>query len=101
MVSPTIPSAHSEYLEGMLRFPITVNNNGETINCAMVAGLVGTAVSDSGVRNSFLDAGKQDEVRPVTGWLMFTLKKGVTRAHEAGGFSADFPSCNITLSWQE
>jgi hypothetical protein len=40
---------------------------------AMLAGLFGTAVGNSGV-----DSGVQDQLSPVAGWFIFTLQKGRT-----------------------
>jgi hypothetical protein len=39
----------------------------------MLAGVVGTSVTNSGV-----DEGLQDQVSPVVGWWMYTVQKGKT-----------------------
>jgi hypothetical protein len=64
--SSDVPAAHSEV-------PVELNDNGEIFDTAMLAGLVGMTAGDSGV-----NGGKSDELSPVVGWWMFTVKKGRT-----------------------
>jgi hypothetical protein len=59
----SIPYGHAEV-------PVKLNDNGVEYDGAMLAGLVGTAVSDSGV-----NAGMKDQLSPVVGWWMYTLQK--------------------------
>jgi hypothetical protein len=69
--SNDIPMAVSEV-------PVKLNDNGEELETTMLAGLVGTAVGDSGVTDG-RSTGKQDQLNPVVGWWMFTLKKDVVQ----------------------
>ncbi|KAJ7621048.1 hypothetical protein FB45DRAFT_1062089 [Roridomyces roridus] len=60
---------------------------GVTLECAMVAGNIGTRVSSSGDR-SLSASGTNDTVQPVAGWWMFTCvdeKEQQERALEARG----------------
>ncbi|KAJ7224975.1 hypothetical protein B0H12DRAFT_1240757 [Mycena haematopus] len=56
---------------GYATVDVTLDDNNKIFSCAMVAGMVGTQVSSSG--DTTLSAnGKDDTVRPVAGWWMFT-----------------------------
>ncbi|KAF8191866.1 hypothetical protein K438DRAFT_2018101 [Mycena galopus ATCC 62051] len=52
---------------------VTLDDNGTLFDCEMIAGSVGTRVSSSGDTSLSVD-GKDDTVRPVAGWWMFTKK---------------------------
>ncbi|KAJ7105180.1 hypothetical protein C8R44DRAFT_681506 [Mycena epipterygia] len=60
---------------GYAEVDVTLDDNGEMLNCVMVAGLVGTSVSSSG-DTALSETGTDDTVRPVAGWWMFTKKEG-------------------------
>jgi hypothetical protein len=53
---------------------VTLDDNGELFSCAMIAGMVGTRVSSSG-DTALSEDGRNDTVRPVAGWWMFTKKE--------------------------
>jgi len=56
---------------GYAEVDILLADNLELFDCAMIAGMVGTQVSSS--RDTVLsEDGKDDTVRPVAGWWMFT-----------------------------
>lgn len=58
-----------------------VYENGEQIDCFMMAGMVGMTVSSSGDLE-LSSSGKSDTVRPVAGWWFCTKKKNVMSAKE-------------------
>ncbi|KAJ6527118.1 hypothetical protein B0H19DRAFT_969986 [Mycena capillaripes] len=70
-----VPAAYAEV-------DVKLNDNGEMFDCIMVAGLVGTQVTASG--DLVLSAaGKDDVIRPLSGWWIFTKKENpVTRQEE-------------------
>jgi hypothetical protein len=51
--------------------PVLLRDNGEEFDARLLAGLIGTTVTDSGV-----NSGVQDQVSPVAGWFIFTVKEG-------------------------
>ncbi|KAF7346821.1 hypothetical protein MSAN_01821200 [Mycena sanguinolenta] len=59
---------------GYATVDLTLDDNNVLFDCAMVAGVVGTRVSSSG-DTTLSEDGKDDTVRPVTGWWMFAKKK--------------------------
>jgi hypothetical protein len=73
---PSIDS--NEVPMAIAEVPVKLDDNGEELETTMLAGLVGTAVGDSGVTDRG-SVGKQDQLNPVVGWWMFTLKKGVVQ----------------------
>ncbi|KAJ6527170.1 hypothetical protein B0H19DRAFT_1335249 [Mycena capillaripes] len=70
-----IPAAYAEV-------DVKLDDNGEMFDCIMVAGLVGTQVTASD--DLVLSAtGKDDVVRPLSGWWIFTKKENpVTQEEE-------------------
>ncbi|KAK7058191.1 hypothetical protein R3P38DRAFT_3304417 [Favolaschia claudopus] len=61
---------------GYAQVEITLDDNGELFPAAMIAGSVGTFVSSSGDAELCEDGmGKDDTVRPVVGWWMFTKEE--------------------------
>ncbi|KAJ6529636.1 hypothetical protein B0H19DRAFT_1274032 [Mycena capillaripes] len=55
---------------------VKLNVNGEKLDCVMIAGTVGTHVTSS--EDLMLSStGKDDVVRPVTGWWIFTKQEKV------------------------
>ncbi|KAJ6527115.1 hypothetical protein B0H19DRAFT_1041947 [Mycena capillaripes] len=77
-----IPAAYAEV-------DVKLNDNGEMFDCIMVAGLVGTQVTASD--DLVLSAtGKDDVVRPLSGWWIFTKKENpVTRQEEEAARMAE------------
>jgi hypothetical protein len=55
---------------GWTSVPVELDNNGEMINAAMVAGSVGMRILSSGTE---LESGETgiDTVQPVSGWWMY------------------------------
>ena len=60
---------------------VLLDDNGEEFDTLMVAGLIGTRVSDSG-DTSLSESGTRDTVSPVAGWWMFTKRSGLSRHQE-------------------
>ncbi|KAJ7866249.1 hypothetical protein B0H14DRAFT_2733207 [Mycena olivaceomarginata] len=56
---------------GYAKVDVTLDDNGELFSCAMIAGMVGTRVSSSD-DTTLSEDGRDDTVRPVAGWWMFT-----------------------------
>jgi hypothetical protein len=55
---------------GYAEVDVKLNDNGELFDCMMTAGMVGMKVSSSG-DGGLSSAGKDDTVRPVSGWWIF------------------------------
>ncbi|KAJ6528256.1 hypothetical protein DFH09DRAFT_1327835 [Mycena vulgaris] len=53
---------------------VKLDVNGETFDCVMVSGMVGTGVSSSG-DFKVSPTGEDDTVHPVAGWWIFTKKE--------------------------
>ncbi|KAJ6527129.1 hypothetical protein B0H19DRAFT_970045 [Mycena capillaripes] len=77
-----VPAAYAEV-------DVKLDDDGEMFDCIMVAGLVGTQVTASG--DLVLSAtGKDDVVRPLSGWWIFTKKETpVTRQEEEAARMAE------------
>ncbi|KAJ7852849.1 hypothetical protein B0H13DRAFT_2238155 [Mycena leptocephala] len=55
---------------GYAEVDVKLNDNGELFDCMMTAGMVGMKVSSSG-DGGLSSTGKDDTVRPVSGWWIF------------------------------
>ncbi|KAJ7268366.1 hypothetical protein C8J57DRAFT_995032, partial [Mycena rebaudengoi] len=55
---------------------VKLNDNGETIDCLMLAGLVGTGISSS-ADITLSASGENDTIHPVPGWWICTKKQNV------------------------
>jgi hypothetical protein len=62
-----LPTTHVEA-------PVLLRDNGVEFDARLLAGLIGTIITNSGV-----NSGVQDQVSPVAGWFIFTVKEGRTR----------------------
>ncbi|KAJ6573513.1 hypothetical protein DFH09DRAFT_1152020 [Mycena vulgaris] len=72
--SDSVPPAYAEV-------DVKLNDNGEMIDCLMLAGLVGARVSSSADR-TLSASGENDTIHPVPGWWICTKKQNVVSAWE-------------------
>jgi hypothetical protein len=60
---------------------VKLDDNGEKINCLMLAGMVGGCVSSS-ADPMLSSSGENDTIHPVPGWWICTKKQNVVSAQE-------------------
>ncbi|KAJ7732389.1 hypothetical protein B0H14DRAFT_2997699 [Mycena olivaceomarginata] len=69
-----VPPAYAEV-------DVKLNDNGETFDCFMLAGLVGTRISSS-ADCALSTTGEKDTIHPVPGWWICIKKQNVVSAQE-------------------
>jgi hypothetical protein len=69
-----VPPAYAEV-------DVKLDDNGEKIDCFMLAGMVGKRVSSS-ADPMLSSSGENDTVHPVPGWWICTKKQNVVSAQE-------------------